>query len=112
MLARADVENYPSGTQVLKTRVPSTIPKTTSPKNRPLKVTNPKNNKTKQQYHQTQQNQAIIPERNNKPKPFGAEIKKPNLKEPLRCRDRDFWVWVLRNELGCLRKEKKKKGRT
>ena len=70
MLARANVENYLGGTQVLKIRAPSTIPETRNLENRPPKITNPKNNKTKQQYHQRQQNQAIILERNNKPKPF------------------------------------------
>ena len=59
-----------------------------------------KDNKPKKQ-----QNQATIPNRNIKPKcapvprsanpsRSSAEINKPKLREPLQCRDRDFWVWV------------------
>ena len=29
------------------------------------------------------------------PSRSGAEINKPKLREPLQCRDRDFWVWVF-----------------
>ena len=65
-------------------------PKPTSKENKPRK----------------QQNQAKIPHRNIKPKRAlvprltipscsNAEINKPKLREPLRCWDCDFWVWVF-----------------